>query len=77
MNADPVLHPELPEETHFNQFTSLENYTIGWYATQNMNGKYGRKIWTCSSSPSISVKASRSTSTRQRTQIVGSPGALP
>jgi len=34
VSADPVLRPELPEETPFNEFTSLESCTVGGYSTQ-------------------------------------------
>jgi len=34
VSADPVLRPEPPEETPFNEFTSLESCTVGGYSTQ-------------------------------------------
>jgi len=34
VSADPVLCPELPEETPFNEFTPLESCTVGGYSTQ-------------------------------------------
>jgi len=39
--------------------------------------KIGPKIWTELSSPSVTPSLHRSPATRQRTQIFGSPGALP